>query len=233
VDGKQFDNLARSFSRGVTRRTVWRAALGAAAGWLAVGSSNAHAQENGPVPLGTPVNGCPAGTVDCDGQCVDLMSDDKNCGSCFNSCGDLCLGGSGCGEICVNGNCQCPAGLELCADGNYVCTDTSSHRLHCGACDHACEAGESCVQGICTTAGSVEETPTTTPEETPTTAPVEPLPVAQPTEVKGVSGLPSTGSGPQVGGLDDLRIPLVGTLASIGAAAFAWLRGRTPKNQDA
>jgi hypothetical protein len=222
MDGQRFDALARSLSQGVSRRAVWRGAIGAAAGLLALDFQKTLAQEVSGV--GTPVPVCPPETFDCSGECVDLLTDADNCGACDNSCDGKCDIGLGCGQVCVNGNCQCPAGQDICGDEFPSCTDTSSHPLHCGECFNECAEGESCVEGICTTAGGVEETPTA--------GPAEPSPVAQPTEEQGVSGLPSTGTGPRQGGLGDVRIPLLGAGAAIGAAAIARLRRRVPRDED-
>ena len=42
--------------------------------------------------------GCPAPYGICDGKCVDLLNDKKNCGECGATCG---------GNACVEGACQC------------------------------------------------------------------------------------------------------------------------------
>ena len=222
MDGQRFDAIARALSKGVSRRAVWRGAIGAATGLFAIDFRETHAQEVS--GLGTPVPGCPPGTVDCGGECVDLMTDDDNCGSCGNSCDSKCDTGLGCGQICIEGNCQCPPGQEICGDEFPSCTDTSSHPLHCGDCFNECAEGESCVEGICTTSGGVEVTATA--------GPVEPSPVAQPTEEQGVSELPATGSGPERDRFGDVRIPLLGTAAAIGTAAIVRLLRRAPKEND-
>jgi hypothetical protein len=221
LDGQRFDMFAKAMSKGVSRRAVWRGAIGAATGLLALDTRKTHAQEV--FGLGTPVV-CPPGTFDCGGQCVDLMTDDDNCGSCGESCDGLGDIGLGYGQICVGGNCQCPAGQEICGDEFPSCTDTSSHPIHCGTCFNPCAEGESCVEGVCTTTGGVEETPTVDPED--------PSPVAQPTAEQGVSGLPSTGAGPQQDGLVDTRIPLLGAGAAIGATVIARLTRRVPKAEE-
>jgi hypothetical protein len=243
MDGQRFDALARALSGGVSRRRVLHGAVATVTGLLALPFGKAQAQEV--VVLGTPV-ACPPTTELCDGQCVDLMSDDNNCGSCFSTCQDDCYAGLACGEICINGNCQCGAGRDACGDEFPTCTDILSNPVHCGDCFNECAVGESCVQGICTTSGGVEETPTAGPaepssvaqptatEETPTAGPAEPSSVAQPTatEEQGVSELPATGSGPDGRGVGDLRIPLIGAGAAFGTAAIARLRGRLSKEED-
>jgi hypothetical protein len=224
VDGQRFDALARALSKGVSRRAVWRGAIGATTALFAIGIQKTHAQEV--FGLGTPSPVCPPGTSDCGGQCVDLMTDDNNCGSCGESCLDLCGEGLGCGQICIEGLCGCPNGGDpQCGDEFPGCKDYSSDPQNCGYCFNECATGETCVEGVCTTSGDVEETPTAGPEE--------PSPVAQPTEEQGVSGLPSTGAGPRQDGLSDARIPIFGTGVAAGAATVAWLRRRALNDEDA
>jgi hypothetical protein len=223
VDGQRFDALARELSKGVSRRAVWRGAISATTGLFAFGIQKTYAQDV--FGLGTPSPICPPETVDCGGQCVDLMTDDDHCGRCDESCAELCDVGLGCGQICIDGVCSCPAGQERCGDEFPSCTDISTNPLHCGDCFIECAEGESCVEGNCTTSGDVEETPTAGPEE--------PSPAAQPTEEQGVSGLPSTGAGPRQGGLSDARIPILGTGVAAGAATVAWLRRRSLNDEDA
>jgi hypothetical protein len=46
--------------------------------------------------------------------------------------------------VCVEGECAdacAPDGLTACGDR---CVDTTTDRLHCGACDRACSPGERC-----------------------------------------------------------------------------------------
>src|SRR5262245_55007986 len=114
MDEQRFDALARALAQGISRRTFWRGAIGGAAGLLAIDVRTTHAQEI--FGAGTPVPACPPGTSDCGGQCVDVMTDDDNCGSCGESCASLGGIGLGYGKICVDGNCQCLAGEELCGD---------------------------------------------------------------------------------------------------------------------
>ena len=85
---------------------------------------------------------CPTGLVDCGGFCVDLATDEANCGSCGGSCTG--------GEFCSLGVCVaaagCPVGQVDC--GNY-CADLSNDELHCGSCNSACPAGDVCITGAC------------------------------------------------------------------------------------
>lgn len=49
---------------------------------------------------------CPAGESACGDSCVDIFTDPMNCGGC----GNLCAAG----ELCIQGACGCPDGLESC-----------------------------------------------------------------------------------------------------------------------
>ena len=54
---------------------------------------------------------CPADTILCNGTCTDTGVDLLNCGSCGKACPV--------GTACVNGNCSCLMGLELCNGSMY------------------------------------------------------------------------------------------------------------------
>ncbi|CAG7892511.1 unnamed protein product [Brassica rapa] len=60
----------------------------------------------------------------CNNKCMDLSTDDKNCGACKNKCKF--------GQTCCRGQCV------------YVAYD----KRHCGECNHRCEIGELCVYGL-------------------------------------------------------------------------------------
>lgn len=80
---------------------------------------------------------CTAGLTACDGSCVDLTSDPKNCGGC----------GLECAEACVEGQCTaCPPTWQACGGG---CRAVDRDPRNCGLCGNACEPGTSCVQGSC------------------------------------------------------------------------------------
>ncbi|VYS70399.1 unnamed protein product [Arabidopsis thaliana] len=61
----------------------------------------------------------------CNNKCMDLSTDDKNCGLCKNKCKF--------GQTCCRGQCV------------YVAYD----KRHCGECNHRCDLGEFCVYGLC------------------------------------------------------------------------------------
>ncbi|WP_169791297.1 hypothetical protein [Sandaracinus amylolyticus] len=87
--------------------------------------------------------GCPTGTTECGGSCVDTDTSATHCGACGNACGA--------GSSCVAGECACSGALERC--GN-TCVDTSSDEAHCGACGTVCGAGERCSAGSCVACGA-------------------------------------------------------------------------------
>jgi hypothetical protein len=87
----------------------------------------------------------------CDGRCVDLDSDDGNCGRCDGECVDE--------DRCVDGACTCPGGeCEACVDGETDCNpapdrrdcrDLARDEQACGECGNDCGQGEECVSGEC------------------------------------------------------------------------------------
>jgi hypothetical protein len=85
---------------------------------------------------------CGAGQELCSGECVELASDPKHCGSCREKCDS--------GELCSNGRCRegCTASLTECDD---ECVDTDLDVRHCGDCGSACDDGEVCSDGECGT----------------------------------------------------------------------------------
>jgi hypothetical protein len=82
---------------------------------------------------------CPGSKL-CNGKCVDVSLDPKNCGDCGATCKD--------GEVCSAGKCGlgCGAGTVQCGD---KCTDTKVDPANCGACGKACGEGQVCSAGIC------------------------------------------------------------------------------------
>ena len=95
--------------------------------------------------------GCTASQADClgdakvcGGSCVELVSDNLNCGACGSACGA--------GQVCSSGACQltCAAGLVKVAGG---CVNPLTDRTHCGAtatsAGTTCQAGSVCSAGTC------------------------------------------------------------------------------------
>jgi hypothetical protein len=86
---------------------------------------------------------CPEGFVDCGwgwGDCIDLLSDDSNCGECGNVCES--------GHICVEGVCvlSCQEGYTSCSG---VCRNLMTDDQNCGECGHDCGWFCECVDGTC------------------------------------------------------------------------------------
>ncbi len=94
---------------------------------------------------------CEVGSTCCNGACTDTKTDEANCGVCDT----VCMGGmtecknSACG--CTGVGPTCPVDTwnvrgECCGAGcTNICTDVA----HCGACGHACAAGDTCNFGSC------------------------------------------------------------------------------------
>lgn len=103
--------------------------------------------------------GCPSGMTECNGRCVDLSSDDNNCGACETSCMETqpddagtvpphmffgCLGGQckdlRCKQDVMEYWSDCNHDIE--ADGCEV--DLRSDVENCGQCGNACDPGQQC-----------------------------------------------------------------------------------------
>ncbi|CAA6673315.1 unnamed protein product [Spirodela intermedia] len=64
-------------------------------------------------------------TTCCRNRCVDVSSDENNCGLC---------------------GVRCPFSWRCC---NGKCVDPKSNPLHCGGCNNRCAAGSRCSHGMC------------------------------------------------------------------------------------
>jgi hypothetical protein len=89
---------------------------------------------------------CTGGRICCGGSCVDVTTDNNNCGYCGNRCpsGQTCQGGA-----CL-GTGGCPSGTTFCNGG---CTNTAYDPSNCGECGNRCPATSSCQNGECIGAG--------------------------------------------------------------------------------
>jgi hypothetical protein len=81
---------------------------------------------------------CPAGEQLCGTTCIDVGSEEANCGACGVACKM--------GEVCSQGIC-CGATQSSCAG---ACTDVTGDADHCGACGASCSAVTYCTGGVCT-----------------------------------------------------------------------------------
>ncbi|KAJ4703948.1 Stigma-specific STIG1-like protein [Melia azedarach] len=66
-----------------------------------------------------------SGPYCCYKQCVNLRTDELNCGKCGRKCKYS--------EICCQG----------------ICVNPSVNEKHCGRCNNKCKKGSSCVYGLC------------------------------------------------------------------------------------
>lgn len=86
----------------------------------------------------------------CGDDCVDINTDEENCGYCDYACGDgwTCVEGVCQPEPCTTPDCNqgCTAGYANC-DGECVSLATDSR--HCGACFKPCDAGQACSGSVC------------------------------------------------------------------------------------
>jgi hypothetical protein len=122
---------------------------------------------NGSASSWIPVAGarCSAGLSECSGRCVDLMTDNENCGKCGFSVpfGESCINGQFSSvvnkanrpkttgtttEPTATGTSQgsCPSNLWSCSG---TCVDPGSDRNNCGACGTTCPSVEICQNGQC------------------------------------------------------------------------------------
>ena len=102
----------------------------------------AHGDGNGPCEdLVCPGLSCTdLGFIECSAACVDVNTDEANCGACGSACNQ--------GEVCQTGICtlSCAGGTTACGG---VCADVNTDEANCGACGSACNQGEVCQTGIC------------------------------------------------------------------------------------
>lgn len=117
-------------------------------------------------PDGVPCNngtcGCPSGTVNCNGNCVDISKDHDNCGACGNACPWIDMP---CDpkelppntmQWCSQGQCgkfvcssivykDCNGDLKLGCDSVDGCeTDVYHDANNCGKCGNKCAPGQYC-----------------------------------------------------------------------------------------
>jgi len=137
MDGSRFDSLTRSLSTAGSRR---RALSGLLAGLLSF-LGEPHGAEDVLAGKGKrkrakkkgnkkkrPCGGCSGGTICCGSQCVSVLTDPNNCGSCGTQC-DV-------DEACSNGQCtRCEFPLSVCGT---QCVNLNTDANNCGACGAPC-----------------------------------------------------------------------------------------------
>jgi endo-1,4-beta-D-glucanase Y len=79
---------------------------------------------------------CSNNQDECNGTCVNVQTDQQNCGACGKTCGT--------GTTCQNGSCSCASGLVSCG-GSCV----ASNVQHCGTSCTACSSAQVCVNNAC------------------------------------------------------------------------------------
>ena len=100
--------------------------------------------------LGPSLQPCPGNRIQCEGKCLDITSDPRNCGACGISClvPNAAVGCSGgvCSLIdCMPGYDSCDLRRDTGCE-TFVRTDPGN----CGGCKRRCPVGEACVDGTCT-----------------------------------------------------------------------------------
>ena len=95
------------------------------------------------------VDHCQSPAKVCGGTCVDVETDNANCGSCGNACAE--------GEVCAGGSCGTTCGPDLTrctvTGRSDYCADTNVDPANCGSCGNACTAPTNevgtCAGGTC------------------------------------------------------------------------------------
>lgn len=99
--------------------------------------------EDGPV-VASPCTTCAARETCCDGVCVDLLDDPRNCRSCGTGCPGTVCSNATCTNICALGFIDCNRNV---IDGCEV--NAATDPSHCGNCGIECAFGERCIEGVC------------------------------------------------------------------------------------
>ena len=82
------------------------------------------------------------GEMRCGDTCIDVSSNNMNCGMCGNACSGT--------QVCRMGACvddmPCPMGQQRCG---MTCVNTATDAMNCGSCGNACPMGQTCTGGSC------------------------------------------------------------------------------------
>lgn len=150
--------------------------LGLIAVLLIIGVAAFFVLSGSPLPAGTPnstgasqdsgtlpINGqCSAGLSLCSGKCVDLKTDQNNCGACGFSVpfGETCVNGQFSSSLVQNTRTtitthgtqvSCPPGQTSCSG---TCRNLLTDTAHCGSCGTPCLPGQTCKDARCAIAGT-------------------------------------------------------------------------------
>ena len=112
------------------------------AGNVGLAGAAAAGGEGGAPPI-DPCAGCDADAC-CEGACVDLAFDPKNCHSCGHGCPGTTCDNSSCTNTCAQGFIDCNKNV---ADGCEV--NSAVDPQNCGNCTIICGFGLECVVGKC------------------------------------------------------------------------------------
>lgn len=118
-------------------------------------SSTRGSENSGILPV---AGSCLEGMTLCSGKCVDLLTDQGNCGSCGFSVpyGETCVNGKfssshvqktpGSPTTPAGTQAYCPAGQTSCSG---TCRNLMADREHCGSCSITCPKEQDCQEGRC------------------------------------------------------------------------------------
>lgn len=160
MDDRRFDALARALSAQPSRRGVISALVGAVVGSV-FGTRQAAA---GCAAVGAictrPVDCCSNRCIDgrcacaavgqtrCGPECVNLVTDRDNCGTCRN----VCPAGTACAR-CRGAACASEPVARCCRNGltncGGACRDLQTDEANCGVCGNACGPNQTCCAGTC------------------------------------------------------------------------------------
>jgi hypothetical protein len=129
-------------------------------------NSTGGSQGSGFLPV---IGQCPANLSKCSGKCVDLQTDQENCGGCGFSVpyGETCVKGQFSGSLVQKKSGSSTAGTlpvtttgtqGSCLSGQSSCSgtcrDLSSDAKNCGSCGTICPYGQICQNGRCSLPGT-------------------------------------------------------------------------------
>ena len=101
------------------------------------------------------VCGCPEGQRRCNDRCVNLKTNERHCGRCFNRCaeGEECVSGA-CTPTCGSNGATCTDGTQCCS-GN--CVNAPTGTCACKPYSSACNNNSECCSGYCNQFGICDQ----------------------------------------------------------------------------